>query len=85
MEVDCGLEVVSIAVAAGGDPDRLDAGVEAFGAGVGDPVGEVGQQPGLMTFQYPGRVDDGFEPGMGGPEVPTPEVLGAPAAASVGP
>jgi len=58
---------------------------EAFGAGVGDPVGEVGQQPGLVTFGCLCRVDDRFEPGVGGPEVPAREVLGAPAAALVGP
>ena len=34
MEVDGGLEVFAVAVAAGGDADGLDAGVEAFGAGV---------------------------------------------------
>ena len=34
VEVDGGFEVVPVAVAAGGHPDGLDAGVEAFRAGV---------------------------------------------------
>src|SRR6266487_502393 len=51
VEVDGGFEVVPVAVAAGGDPDGLDAGVEAFRAGVGDPVGEVGQQAGLVALE----------------------------------
>ena len=85
MEVDRGLEVLAVAVAAGGDPDGLDAGVQAFGAGVSDRVGEVGQQPRLVPFQRLGRVDDRFQPGVGGPEVPAFEVFGCPAAALVGP
>ena len=36
--------MLAVAVAAGRYPDRLDARVQAFGAGVGDRVGEVGQQ-----------------------------------------
>ena len=47
MEVDGGLEVFAVAVAAGGDAEGLDAGVEAFGAGGADAAGEVGQQAGL--------------------------------------
>lgn len=51
VEVDRGLEMLAAAVAAGRDPDGLDAGVQAFGAGVGDRVGEVGQQSRLVTLQ----------------------------------
>src|SRR5680860_775126 len=85
VEVDRGLEMLAVAVAAGRYPDGLDAGVQAFGAGVGDRVGEVGQQSRLVTLQCLGGVDDRFQPGVGGPEVPAFEVLGAPAAALVGP
>src|SRR5659263_636245 len=77
--------MLAIAVAAGGDLDRLDAGVEAFGAGVGDGVREVGQQPRFVTLERFRRFDDRLQPGVGGPEVPAFEVLGAPAAALVGP
>src|SRR5680860_964232 len=85
VEVDRGLEVFPVAVAAGGDADRLDAGVQAFGAGVGDRVGEVGQQARLVALERLGGVDDRLEPGVGGPEVPAFEVLGRPAATLVGP
>ena len=51
MEVDCGLEVFTVAVATGGDADGLDAGVEAFSASVGDRMREVGQQPRLVAFE----------------------------------
>ena len=60
MEIDGGLEVLAVAVTASGDADGLDAGVEAFRAGVGDAVGEVGQQAGLVSFERVGGVDDGF-------------------------
>ena len=46
VEVDGGLEVLAVAEPAGGGPDRLDACVQAFRGGVGDPVGEVGEQAG---------------------------------------
>jgi hypothetical protein len=69
--------VFAVAVAAGGDADGLDAGVEAFGAGVGDAVGEVGQQPRLVTFEGLRGVDDRFQSAVGGPEVPACEVSGA--------
>src|SRR5664280_2658161 len=85
VEVDRGLEMLAVAVAAGRYPDGLDAGVQAFGAGVGDRVGEVGQQSRLVALQCLGSVDDRLQPGVGGPEVPAFEVLGAPAAALVGP
>src|SRR5664279_2940292 len=85
VEVDRGLEMLAVAVAAGRYPDGLDAGVQAFGAGVGDGVGEVGQQSRLVTLQCLGSVDDRVQPGVGGPEVPAVEVFGAPAAALVGP
>jgi hypothetical protein len=58
VEVDSGLEVVAVAVASGGYPDGLDAGVEAFRAGVGDPMSEVGQQSGLVTLEGARRVDN---------------------------
>ena len=77
--------MLAVAVAAGRYPDGLDAGVQAFGAGVGDRVGEVGQQSRLVALQCLGSVDDRLQPGVGGPEVPAFEVLGAPAAALVGP
>src|SRR5680860_1457662 len=85
MEVDRGLDVHPVAVAAGRDPDRLDAGVEALRAGVGDAVREVGQQPRLVALQRLRRFDDRLQPRVGGPEVPAFEVFGAPAAALVGP
>src|SRR5664279_3498276 len=85
VEVDRGLEVLSVAVAACGDADGLDAVVEAFGAGVGDPVGEVGQQPGFVAFEGLRRVDDRLESGVGGPEVPAFEVFLSPTATLVGP
>ena len=62
MEVDRGLEVLAVAVAAGRYPDRLDAGVEAFRAGVGDGVGEVGQQPRLVALERLRSVDDRLQP-----------------------
>jgi hypothetical protein len=46
VEVDGGLEVLAVAEPAGGGPDRLDACVQPFRGGVGDPVGEVGEQAG---------------------------------------
>src|SRR5665648_259825 len=58
VEVDRGLEMLAVAVAAGQYPDGLDAGVQAFGAGVGDRVGEVGQQSRLVTLQCLSSVDD---------------------------
>ena len=50
--------MLAVAVAAGRYPDGLDAGVQAFGAGVGDRVGELGQQSRLVTLQCLGSVDD---------------------------
>jgi hypothetical protein len=41
-----------------GQAHCLDAGVEAFGAGVGDPLREVGQQAGLVSFEGLRGVDD---------------------------
>ncbi len=80
VEVDRGFEVLAVAVAAGGDSDGLDAGVQTFGAGVGDRVREVGQQPRLVALQRSGRVDDRLEPGVGGPEIPAFKVFGCPGA-----
>src|SRR5665648_278206 len=57
VEVDRGLEVLAVAVAAGRYPDGLDAGVQAFGAGGGDRVGEVGQQ---STLDQAGQVEVGL-------------------------
>src|SRR6266536_2830191 len=85
VEVDGGFEVVPVAVAAGGDPDGLDAGVEAFRAGVGDPVGEVGQQAGLVALEGLRRIDDRLQAGVGGPEVPAAPVSLGPTAAVVVP
>src|SRR6266542_1882779 len=85
VEVDGGFEVFAVAVAAGGDADGLDAGVEAFRAGVGDPVGEVGQQAGLVSFEGAGGVDDRCQAGVGGPEVPLAPVPLAPVGVEVAP
>lgn len=62
VEVDRGVEMLAIAVPAGRDTDRLDARVQAFRAGVADPVCEVGHQPGLVSFEGAGRVDHGLQP-----------------------
>jgi hypothetical protein len=62
VEVDGGLEVVAVAVAAGGDADGLDARVETFGGGASEAVGEEGHDAVVVTFDHLGDVDDGLEP-----------------------
>jgi len=58
MEVDRRLVVLSVAVSACHQLDRLDLAVDAFRCGVGDTVCEVRHDVGQMALERLGRLDD---------------------------
>src|SRR6266446_6754504 len=70
VEVDGGLEVLPVPVAAGRVPDPLDLGIQALGGRVGDPVPQVGEDVREVRLQHPRLLDHGLEPGVRRPEVP---------------
>jgi hypothetical protein len=75
MEIDSRLVMLSIPVAAGKPLHLLDLAVEAFPQGIGDPVLSVGYDIVDVGFEGLGSLDHRSEATVGGPEIPTREIL----------
>src|SRR5881628_692724 len=73
VEVDCRLEVLPVAEAAGGVPDPLDLRVQALGRGVGDAVAQIGEDVRQVRLEHPRLLDHWLESGVRRPEVPAAE------------
>ena len=70
MEIDGGLEVIRVAIAAGAFLDSGDLGVQSFGNGVGNAMREVSEDVGQMTGDQLGGHDHRREATARRPEVP---------------
>src|SRR5258708_33931294 len=57
VKVDSRFEVLSVPETVGHLLDGLDLGIETLGDGVGDAVGEEGQNVGQVALDHAGRVD----------------------------
>src|SRR2546425_10988460 len=79
VEVDGGLEVLSVTEAVGHFLDGLDLRVEALTDGVRDAVSEEGQDVRQVALDEAGGLDHGRQARMGRPEIPPlPMTLGPP-------
>jgi hypothetical protein len=69
-------EVVEAGVAVGAALDEPDAGVDAFDAGVGQPVGDRRDDAVEVVADAPGQGYEGVDVGAGGGVAPLVEVPG---------
>src|SRR6058998_3156116 len=84
-EVDGGLEVLLVSVAAGPSLDGHDLAVQAFGHAVGDRVSAVGQDVLEAVPEHVGHLAHGRQAAVGGPPEPVLKEAPGPAGAAIRP